>query len=136
MTKIDGKIVIGAAICNACKHIGRIWKVWKTSRCQDCNQGGKFFQHYALAVVAAGTIEHYKSDEQLHNRVARLDKESILLRRDLTQHTDSNHAHVDSGKLPSRQFSRLKRFVLMESALANNSRHFTMRKRRRTIATV
>lgn len=70
-------------ICQTCKSLTKLYHVHKTSQCQTCTLGGKYFPHYALAFVSAALSARKEDEEHIETKLSRLMKESVLSRRDI-----------------------------------------------------
>ena len=90
-------------ICRACVALTRLYGAHKTSKCQTCTNGGKYFPHYALAFTTAALQARQEDEDHVDIKLARLTKESVLARRDIDNLICSLH---DPTKPKPDKFSR------------------------------
>ncbi len=101
---------LGSVICRACKALTNLYHVHKTGKCQTCTLGGKYFPHYALAFTTAALNTRREDEEHSDIRLARLTKDSVLMRRDLDMLASK------STEPTTRRPTKFQRFVIKSRA--------------------
>lgn len=109
-------------VCDTCKAITSIHGKWVSSKCRECRYGGKYFQHYALAVIVSGIMATLEDIDHLMIKTARLDKTSILSARDMLELAQTLNAHCGERTQQPNKPRRAKIIPLFPPSLLTKRR--------------